>query len=104
MEEDCGWWEGWGSATIRAVTDASCSGEELRAGTEAANSARAPGAGVEAEGFGHKQRWKVLFTTRLYIVGKDQHYLPEIKKMNKQIQTCLCPKYCNNRLRTVLSV
>lgn len=90
----------------RAVSDALCSGQELRASTEAASSAQAPAAEgeAEAEGFGHKRRWEVRFATSLYIVGKEQPYLPEIKKMNKQIKTCLCPIYCNNRLRTVLSV
>lgn len=56
LEEDCGLRDGWGSATIRAVGDASCSGEELRAGTEAANSAWVQATGVEAEGFGYKWR------------------------------------------------
>lgn len=87
-----------------AASDAPCSGRELGASTEAAGSAQAPAAGAEAEGFGRKQRREVLFATSLYIVGKEQPYLPEIKKMNKQIKTRLCPLYCNNRLRTVLSV
>lgn len=81
-----------GLCSVRAVSDAPHSEEQLRAGTEAASSAWAPAAGVEAEGFGHKRRWQVLFATWIHVVGKEQPYLPEIKKMNKQIQTCLCPK------------
>lgn len=83
LEEDCGWRDGWGSATVRAVSDASCSEKELRAGTEAASTAWVPAAGVEAEGFGHKWRLEVLFATSSYLVRKEQPYLPEIKKMNK---------------------
>lgn len=101
MQEDCGWWEGWGSATIRAVSDASCRGEELRTGTEAANSAWAPAAGAKT---GIWAQMEMRNSLCYCILGKEPPYLPEIKKTNKQIQTCLCPKHCNSCLRTVLSV
>lgn len=54
--QDYGWWEGWDSTTIKAVSDPLCSGQELRASTEAADGAWALAAGAEAEGFRHRDR------------------------------------------------
>lgn len=56
-------WEGWGSASIGAVSGALCSGQELRASAKAASGAWALAAGAEAERCGHKRRREVLFAT-----------------------------------------